>query len=938
MSTLHRELITKKRFNPFVIADMVATERMEKKKVMDVACRSTTTIGGLQNLFRDLAEDELPEMPHLLEIIDAEKGKWNSRSHEELIGIPWNLPSEHSEARKLQYMTVFSTGDRDLQVPKAFDHEDLGSPSNSAGRSSLNTPQRDPNKKISFAAYHKMKKDGIKPISRTSATPDSAPPKGHARSTSNVSNATPMARGSSFEGSLNGEIQKNGNAIHSASKAEHGVKNGIDRNLNPPRNNPTKPQHLANGIKSRTEQTKDISRFKELNTPQSRPSTKMSSSIPTWDAPMKHSLPPRPQSPRRVVSDGRNNKRPMESDEPSYAEKRARTDRANSHLQKIVKPENNSSKAKAPPSNSSKSDDHVFRSSKGTGEAKSNKPSGKPVHNLPPLLSPLPADLTTPTTFDSPKKADQKASSSNTPSKAKPSVNGKKLPPKELSLQREASPTTPPRTASPFKLPPLLSPTLPDVVEAALAELKEKADKQKESEKLTPAPEHRQERSGLLTVEERHTQARKPDAPGVARKTVSGAKIGHPPKRSASSTPLQKPREVSKAPATSQSYIVKLPYSKKKATTIERLVRLSPRPSPDFLKLEAIRKKEGYEAMMAHGSKKAPVFSADVVLADSASESEEEIPLSSQSRKTVSKKRPSDVPPSNSEPPPKRARRPVNLEVTSARKTVPSPLKSPMRPGPSQKGLLATPKKKEGSRGAAMVRVASSDGNPQTPQGANITATTPQSISASKSEQISEFARSLKKKGERMTRVDGDQLNLKPVAERTAGVMVVVECICQYMRYFKGLPCASPKENSYNQRHANANNWEGIVAMLNWLGNISKDIPVLQVLFVHLQAFALEELTRALIGIRTSPGNSEEDRTKDRGVWSKQHSADSKRQDAWRQSHNVGYRLLKDLSWKGETTVIGPWTSVDAITAYCMEVCTAYNKKEKFGWAKEVEF
>lgn len=134
------------------------------------------------------------------------------------------------EARKLQYMTVFSTGDRDLQVPQAFDHEDLAaSPTNSAGRSSLNTPQRDPKQKMSFADYNKLKKEGIKPLPRTSATPDLGRPKGHARTLSNVSNATPMARGPSYEGSLNGEIQKNGNAAHSTTKAENGVKNGIDR-------------------------------------------------------------------------------------------------------------------------------------------------------------------------------------------------------------------------------------------------------------------------------------------------------------------------------------------------------------------------------------------------------------------------------------------------------------------------------------------------------------------------------------------------------------------------------------------------------------------------------------------------------------------------------------------------------------------------------------
>lgn len=169
-------------------------------------------------------------MPHILKIPDAEKGVWHSRSHEELLNVPWKLPVDHLEARKLQYMTVFSTGDRDLQLPQGFEYEEhIPSPTNSAGRSSLDTPQRDPKQKMSFADYNRMRKEGIKPIPRTSETPDSTRPKAHARTASNISNATPMARGSSFEGSSIGEIHRNGNAVHPASKMEDRATNGIDR-------------------------------------------------------------------------------------------------------------------------------------------------------------------------------------------------------------------------------------------------------------------------------------------------------------------------------------------------------------------------------------------------------------------------------------------------------------------------------------------------------------------------------------------------------------------------------------------------------------------------------------------------------------------------------------------------------------------------------------
>lgn len=61
MSSLHRELLRKKRFDTLMIANMAATERMEKRKAMGVASK-TTTVGGLQSLFHDLAEIELPEV------------------------------------------------------------------------------------------------------------------------------------------------------------------------------------------------------------------------------------------------------------------------------------------------------------------------------------------------------------------------------------------------------------------------------------------------------------------------------------------------------------------------------------------------------------------------------------------------------------------------------------------------------------------------------------------------------------------------------------------------------------------------------------------------------------------------------------------------------------------------------------------------------------
>ena len=62
MSSLHREIVMKRTFEGFLVADMDATEKMEKKKAMEVAWKTTTTIGGLQKLFGELAAESLPEV------------------------------------------------------------------------------------------------------------------------------------------------------------------------------------------------------------------------------------------------------------------------------------------------------------------------------------------------------------------------------------------------------------------------------------------------------------------------------------------------------------------------------------------------------------------------------------------------------------------------------------------------------------------------------------------------------------------------------------------------------------------------------------------------------------------------------------------------------------------------------------------------------------
>ncbi|KAM3078106.1 hypothetical protein ACMFMF_004517 [Clarireedia jacksonii] len=813
-------------------------------------------------------------------------------------------------------MTLLSDTDRELQIPQGDWQEDTTeSPSNSAGMgSSLGTPQRDPSKpKMSMADYKNLKQSGIRPPPRhPTSTPESSRPQGHARTSSNISNATPMARVPSFEGPLNGEIHRNGGPVQSASKTDyHGVRSGHERHNNFHAPHPSKIQPLTNGMNGYTEHShRDSLKNKEPNTH----NKSIKSSLPARE-PIKHSLPPRPQSPRRNFPEKQIHKRPHEPEEHAHAEKRARIERPMPQsAQKSVasKPDPISSKPKAPPSNLGRSDDHTPKASKASLESRQNRSSkpDKPVNNLPPLLSPLPADLTGPTTFDSPKKAEPKAASSSTPSKSKPNVStAKKAPNRAISPQPPPLTTTPPKS-SPFNLPPLLSPTLPDIVEQELMKLKKR-----ESDKHTP--DTRQDKPGLLTVEARHKEARRPDAPGVARKTTGGAIIGHPPKKSASNTPVHKSRDVSRA--ETKSLIVKLPYSKKKAQTVERLVRLSPRPSTEFLRLEAVLKEEGFEAMMAYGSKKKP----------SSDDSEEEAPLAARNQKASAKKRPSEAPAGRTESSTKRARAPDSLDVSTSRKTVPAAFKSPISSAPPQKNLLSTPKKGDTLMPTAMRKIDSNDGSARTPQATNTTASTPASVERmrlngerphSMNYQASEeLAKTLKRKADRW--LSNPNVTIE---QRKLGGMILLESLSQYMRCFS---VSKPGSNT----------WPSLLPLYSFMYRSIKDLPVINAMVYQLHAITLEETVRTFMQYRMSDGKTEEGLKRDGQQWSKLQDYCRQRDSIWTQA-NLQSRNLNELRLKGPPLSFGPWTNIKDITAFAMEVCAAFEKTENTGWRKEVDF
>lgn len=557
------------------------------------------------------------------------------------------------------------------------------------------------------------------------------------------------------------------------------------------------------------------------------------------------------------------------------------------------------SRASPPP----KKDASADRKPNGSKTSASISPE-KPL-NLPKILSPLPDDLvippeTGPTGFKMPeseKSTPPKSPSQKSKGVTPNSTTTKPTHPKKVSST--SSPYSTPKLSQdlpPFVLPKLLSPDLPDIVEAELLRLKEKGS------------------SGLNTVEARHEKVRQPGALGVAQKTQR-PKVGHPPKKShGESSKKVEEKEV-------DSFVVKIRYKKRLAKDIGRILAL---PSKSIKKHEAERLRE-------RSASAAPPVKGR-------SDSEDDTPIAaSRSTKapatsTAKKRPPSDLS-SRNEPAPKRAKGAENTDVSKASTPTSRPTAQAGASASKEKGLMATPKKGDAMKSVAMRRVDSSDGHARTPQGGNsstpasaeksrINGLTPQVVSqeltraAQENDKFFAVGTTLKRKM--------DAVLKKPDAtesERKSGVMSGIEGLLGYMLAFH----ARDKTSTFRNQAPRQENWEEFFMLWNFIGKKTPKYPELHALLGQLGAVSREQWNKA---------NMEQ--PKERRDWEKMVNNLRERDKLWAQCKR-DERLILDLGVNG---TLGPWSSVGEAVGFGIATLTYYAEKQGKGveWKQDPSF
>jgi hypothetical protein len=827
-----------------------------------------------------------------------------------------------------------------------WEDEYLGPVSISAeARSNMSTPtplNKDGKKasvKYSIKDYKNMKQTGVKPSPKSLAADTERT--GHSRNTSVMSTDAPMSRVPSLEGGLAGGKTNGVNSASNLGPAERRIHEEKSVSLDCFMHEILTWFSRPNEPRSLPPETLPSSRLNENNIDPARKDTQSKDTnilVPKNDQQrasltIKHVLPPRPQSPRRDRQVSDTKKRPLDS-ATNPAEKRTKIEQV-----RTITPSSNDStrprsdskpspvKPQKPPTTASQISNLQKKTDENTKLVDKTHPklqtgilhSEKP-HNLPPLLSPLPADLEDdpiPNISSGAAKAGKndssKNSSSNTPSKSK------YLGQDTVVVKKTARQTTPishpSKSASlPFVLPRLLSPDLPEIVEQELMRLQQKSVEQKTA--------------ALNTVEARHEKARQPDAPGVARKTVK-SKVGHPPKKiNADSSKLQ---EVGKSgPSRKGSLIVRLPFHKKSSRKIiERYLKLKGTPTTEFKNLEATRLRT-YQTT--------PVNPAQNL------DSEEEMPLAiapkSKPTPPPSKKQPVEL--SNardSEPPAKRKekeRERVETPKPSTTQLKPA-FKSPAPTVANDKILLATPKRGEAMKSVAMRRIDSSDGHARTPQATAIS--TPASaekprvngevrvqsgeIERLKAEEIRllQLAVKIKHKMDDILKLkDPKQRDNITQNQNKLGVAIGLEALTVFMSSFN----AQTRHQQLQKKALASDHWEVLIKLWEFLDTRSRAFPILQALMVAVGALIREELRRVGVespNYRNGEANILEllksnDRERDR-LWSRYHSFRS---------------VVTEL---GITDVVGPWTTIPEAKNFVMEILVAFSKKEKLGWKRD---
>lgn len=640
-------------------------------------------------------------------------------------------------------------------------------------------------------------------------------------------------------------------------------------------------------------------------------------------SPMKHPLPPRPQSPQRNHQEPRSQKRSFESGDASQPEKRSKADHTDSRTPPIPQKASNRkaeatstkvspSKVEKPaqstpshaPSQPTKSSTPRTKPVETKGHSSKSSTSEKPL-NLPPLLSPLPADLETPPqpNFESLKRSEA-TRHPETPSQNSQGSGADTIVVKQPHAKGDLTSSSPlssaPNDSPPFVLPRLLSPDLPDIVEAELLRLQRKAVA-----------------SAASSVEARHEKARQPGALGVAQKRP---KVGHPPKKShGESGSAKKTTPARKAPEKTR-LIVKMPYKRADAKRIKDLLRLRANPWNEFKRLES----------KLLGSERAPA----VVPSKDDSESEEDIPLTTiRATKTPipnqGKKRPVDSSDHNG-PAPKRSKGLENIDVGKASTPLAPPFRSPALNGSGVKDstLLATPKKGDAMKSVAMRRVDSADANARTPQPTN----TP--VSAEKPRVRLEKAIDQ----EQLSRARADESKFYPLGttlkrkaqaivtkkgvtedEKKVGVMRGVESLMAYMIAFH----SRDKIEIMCSRPLQADSWEQFFSVWSFVETNTKQYPELRTLIDQLGAVSREQLMKVYTNL------PEESRKWDSFLACLKH-----RDSLWTQCKKH-HQLLSDLGIEG---TLGPWSTVSEAVGFGVATLSCYAVAQKMEWEGDSHF
>ncbi|KAH6720504.1 hypothetical protein BKA61DRAFT_236248 [Leptodontidium sp. MPI-SDFR-AT-0119] len=590
--------------------------------------------------------------------------------------------------------------------------------------------------------------------------------------------------------------------------------------------------------------------------------------IPQIREPLKHQLPPRPKSPPRKPYDAKPSepkKRPIESGDGRQPEKRT----------KIEPPRDMASKAsptKAPQTQARKGP---------------LKPANKPIP-LPDRLSPLPDDL-----FD--------MGSGSKNSSPKPSDHDTIVVRAEKSQAKSplsSASSRASRSPSPLRpLPAMLPLALHPVLDREMDRLSEKKAR-KDGSHAEHTPEQNAEKTASRnTVGARYEEVRRPDVPGVARKTVT-PKVGHPPKR-------PQGESSKRPPSTKDTLVVKLRYKKRRAKDIQRILGIQAKPSKEFLGLEKQRR-----------ARLNPSFD---------DESEDEVPLSTiTSKPPPSKKRPSDSLEVTSEPAPKRAK--PEIDVAKAKTALEPPFKSPAPSVPSQKNLLATPKRGDAMKTVAMRRVDSNDGNARTPQ--TMATSTPASAEKPRPngerhpvderllgefQKLNDHSLKLKRKMDEILQIKTKGMDSITDGQRKVGFAVALECVAMYMTSFTAKDRASKSRS--------ATSWEGGVKLWSWLDSLVKNMPIYHALSVQLGAILREELGRCYLETLLA-GNRDPNFLRVFG------ENEAKRDQCWKEAH----RVQSDLKELHAPEILGPWTATTDAAAYIRSVLELYAKREKTGW------